>query len=175
MDATRVKERFLLVAGTARGLLSDFRAVEQNFRDLDRAVRERIATWEGAKGELLEEIFGDRDTIANSDQGKSFRRFWDFLMSPARQEELTALLAQGVRARTPMRELGPDPAPAARPLRLARGRRSGAAHRGPAVGAAAPLPGRQGVAGQPPDHAADTDVEQTAPWRFATPRAGGST
>ena len=68
--------------------------MEQNFRNLDRAVRERIATWEGGKATLLEEIFGERDTIADSDQGKSFRAFWDFLMSPARQDELSSLLAK---------------------------------------------------------------------------------
>ena len=52
IDDTGVRERFLQIAATAQGLLSDFRAVEQNFRDLDRAARERIATWEGGKGEL---------------------------------------------------------------------------------------------------------------------------
>jgi Protein of unknown function (DUF3375) len=35
---------------------------------------------------------GERDLIADSDQGRSFRAFWDFLMSHARQEELTQLL-----------------------------------------------------------------------------------
>jgi hypothetical protein len=68
--------------------------VEHNFRTLDRRVRERIALWEGAKGALLEEIMGERDAIADSDQGKSFRAFWDFLMSQSRQEELSRLLEQ---------------------------------------------------------------------------------
>ena len=107
MDATRIKEQFLQIQLTARGLLSDFREVEQNFRDLDRAVRERIATWEGGKRVLLEEIFGDRDAIVNSDQGKSFRAFWDFLMSPDRQEELTGLLSK-VFGLEPVKALQPD-------------------------------------------------------------------
>lgn len=92
MDATQLKERFYQVEQTARALLADFRQVEQNFRDLDRLVREKIALWDGGKGALLESIFGSRDAIADSDQGKSFRAFWDFLMSPARQEQLSALL-----------------------------------------------------------------------------------
>lgn len=107
MDATQIKDRFLQMAGTAQGLLSDFREVEQNFRGLDRAVRERIATWEGGKGALLEEVFGERDAIADSDQGKSFRAFWDFLMSPARQEELSDLL-QSAFALEPVKALEPD-------------------------------------------------------------------
>lgn len=92
MDPTQIKERFQQMEQTARALLADFRQVEQNFRNLDRGVRERIAMWEGGKGELLESIFGERDVIAGSDQGMSFRAFWDFLMSPARQEELSMLL-----------------------------------------------------------------------------------
>jgi flagellar motility protein MotE (MotC chaperone) len=92
LDATQIRERFMQIASTARGLLSDFREVEQNFRSLDREVRERIATWEGGKAGLLDEVFGQRDLIADSDQGKSFRAFWDLLMSPSRQEELSALL-----------------------------------------------------------------------------------
>jgi len=107
LDATRVKERFLQISAMAHELLSDFREVEQNFRDLDRAVRERIATWEGGKAVLLEEIFGERDAISASDQGKSFGAFWDFLMSPARQEELGALLAKVFDLR-PVQELEPD-------------------------------------------------------------------
>lgn len=107
MDATRVKERFLEVTASARSLLADFREVEQNFRDLDRQVRERIATWEGGKGELIGEIFGEREAIADSDQGRSFRAFWDFLMSPARQEELSSLL-QRVFTLAPVQSLEPD-------------------------------------------------------------------
>ncbi len=108
MDDTQLRERFLQAAETARALLADFRQVEQNFRELDRQVRERIATWEGAKGEVLEVIFGERDAISESDQGRSFRAFWDFLMSPARQEELTALLER-ILELDPVVELHPDP------------------------------------------------------------------
>ncbi|MFW6340070.1 MAG: DUF3375 domain-containing protein [Wenzhouxiangella sp.] len=92
MDDTRLKERFLQMADTARALLADFRQVEHNFRQLDRQVRERITWFEGGKGEVLEEVFGEQDAIADSDQGRSFRAFWDFLMSPTRQEELSGLL-----------------------------------------------------------------------------------
>jgi hypothetical protein len=42
LDDTAVKDRFQQVAATARELLSDFREVEQNFRNLDRSVREKV-------------------------------------------------------------------------------------------------------------------------------------
>ena len=107
LDDTAVKERFQQFTGLARELLTDFREVEHNFRGLDRKVRERIALWDGAKGALLEEIMGERDAIADSDQGKSFRAFWDFLMSQSRQEELTQLLERVLQL-PPVAALSPD-------------------------------------------------------------------
>ena len=104
LDDTALKDRFQQFMQLARELLTDFREVEQNFRVLDRRVRERIALWEGSKGALLEDIMSDRDAISDSDQGRSFRGFWEFLMSRDRQEELTRLLervlAQPVIAQT---------------------------------------------------------------------------
>jgi hypothetical protein len=107
MDPTQVKERFFQVEQSARSLLADFRQVEQNFRDLDRAVRERITTWDKGKGALLAEVFGDRDAITDSDQGRSFHAFWDLLMSPFQQERLTSLLEQ-MLALPAVSELAPD-------------------------------------------------------------------
>ena len=108
LDDTGIKDRFQQVTQLARELLTDFREVEQNFRSLDRSVRERIALWNGARGDLLEEIMGARDAIADSDQGRSFRAFWDFLMSADRQEEFSALL-QRILALAPVAALQPDP------------------------------------------------------------------
>lgn len=107
MEPTQVRERFLQMAATARELLADFRALDQNFRTLDRSVREQIATWAGGKGELLQQVFGWRDQIADSDEGRSFRAFWDLLMSPSRQDELSRLLER-VMQLGPIRELEPD-------------------------------------------------------------------
>ncbi len=107
LDNTALKDRFQQFTQLARELLSDFREVEHNFRGLDRRMRERIALWQGSKGTLLEEIMGERDAISDSDQGRSFRAFWDFLMSSRRQEELSALLER-VLALPPVIELKPD-------------------------------------------------------------------
>ncbi|MDQ2778636.1 MAG: DUF3375 domain-containing protein [Pseudomonadota bacterium] len=105
---TALKERFTQFTTLARELLADFREVEQNFRGLDRRVRERIALWDGSKGALLQQILGERDLIDDSDQGRSFRAFWDFLMSRDRQEELTGLLDRVLQLE-PIQETAPDP------------------------------------------------------------------
>jgi hypothetical protein len=90
-DNTRIKERWFEAEDVARKLLSDFRQVEYNFRSLDREVREMITLSDKNKGDLLDEIFDQQDYIHDSEQGKSFSAFWEFLMSANRQEELEKL------------------------------------------------------------------------------------
>ena len=108
LDDTAVKDRFQQFQQLARELLADFREVEHNFRQLDRRVREKIALWQGRKGELLDQIMGERDAIGDSDQGRSFRAFWDFLMSSRRQQELSDRLEQ-VLALPAVAALKPEP------------------------------------------------------------------
>ncbi|MDG9674691.1 DUF3375 domain-containing protein [Micromonospora sp. DH14] len=92
LDDAAQRDRYQQFVATARSLLADLREVEENFRALDRRVRERIAAWQGSKGELLDEIVGGRHAISGSDQGRSFDAFYDFLLSMRRQEEFTDLL-----------------------------------------------------------------------------------
>jgi hypothetical protein len=94
LDPSGVRDRYQQFSLTARELLSDFREVEDNFRKLDRQLREKITGWQGGKGELLDDVLGSRESIAGSDQGRSFQAFHDFLLSAARQEELSDLLAR---------------------------------------------------------------------------------
>lgn len=108
LDDTAIKDRFQQFQQLARELLADFREVEHNFRQLDRKVREKITLWEGSKGALLDEIMGERDAIHDSDQGRSFRAFWDFLMSSQRQEELSKQLNQVLQLPAVV-QLAPDP------------------------------------------------------------------
>ena len=108
LDETELRDHFQQFLQMSRELLADFREVEHNFRRLDRHVRERIALWDGSKADLLDEILGARDAIADTDQGRSFRAFWDFLMSSRRQEQLEDLLAR-VLALPAVSPLAPQP------------------------------------------------------------------
>src|SRR5262249_15875112 len=107
LDDTAVRDRFQQFIQLARDLLTAFRTVEHNFRLLDRRVRKRVGLWEGAKGALLEEIMGERDAIADSDQGRSFRAFWEFLLSSRHQEEFSDLVTH-VLALPAVSSLKPD-------------------------------------------------------------------
>ncbi|GAB3267147.1 DUF3375 domain-containing protein [Kineosporia babensis] len=94
MEPAGLRDRYQQLSTTARELLSDFRQVETNFRQLDRQLREQIATWSGTKAGLLDEVLGSRTSITESDQGRSFHAFYDFLLSPARQEQFVQMLAR---------------------------------------------------------------------------------
>lgn len=91
-DATRIKEDYFLAEETAKRLLADFRQVEQNFRELDKDTRQSIIKSNLTKGKLLDDIFSKQDFLWNTDQGKSFKAFWEFLMSRSMQEELEMLI-----------------------------------------------------------------------------------
>lgn len=107
LGETAVRERYQQFGATARELLSDFREVGEKFRELDRLAREKIASWGGAKGDLLAELVESRSDIGSSDQGASFQAFYDFLLSQDRQEELSDLLrrTQQLEAVSPDRRL----------------------------------------------------------------------
>ncbi len=91
-DDTRLKEDYFLAEETARRLLADFRQVEENFRELDTQTRQAIIKSNLSKGALLDNIFQRQDYLWNTDQGKSFKAFWEFLMSESMQQELEQLL-----------------------------------------------------------------------------------
>lgn len=93
-DPVIQRDRYQQLSRTARELLGDFREVEENFRELDRDLRAKIAGWTGSKGELLDDVVSTRSGIADSDQGRSFAAFYDLLLSGERQQELAELLGR---------------------------------------------------------------------------------
>ena len=91
---TQLKEDYFLAEETAKRLLADFRQVEENFRELDISTRQTIIKSNLSKGVLLDEIFEQQNHLWNTDQGKSFKAFWEFLMSEGMQQELEELIGK---------------------------------------------------------------------------------
>jgi hypothetical protein len=89
---TQLKEDYFLAEETAKRLLADFRQVEENFRELDINTRQTIIKSNLTKGILLDDIFEQQNHLWNTDQGKSFKAFWEFLMSEGMQQELEELI-----------------------------------------------------------------------------------
>ncbi|WP_434613814.1 DUF3375 domain-containing protein [Arthrobacter sp. A5] len=97
MSGPEAVDHFHQLTTQAKDLLADFREVEQNFRKLDRNLREQISMWEGSQGDLLESIFSSQQDISGSLQGRTFQGFWDYLMSPQLRSELRDLLERATR------------------------------------------------------------------------------
>jgi hypothetical protein len=92
LDDRQIKEQYLFIEETAKYLLADFRQVEDNFRVLDRNFRKKIITTSQTKGRVLEELFQQQDFLLETDQGKSFIAFWEFLLSQSKQDEFEKLI-----------------------------------------------------------------------------------
>jgi hypothetical protein len=97
LDSRGIKERYYELEDSARRLLSEFKQVESNFRELDRDARAKIIAAEDDKGRVLRDIFEFRDAIMASDQGKSFSAFWSFLMSTDKKNEFASLASKIVQ------------------------------------------------------------------------------
>ena len=71
LDSASLRDRYQQFSQTARELLSDFREVEENFRQLDRHLRQKIAGWTESKGSLLDDVLGSRHSIAESNRTRA--------------------------------------------------------------------------------------------------------
>ncbi|HSH05809.1 MAG TPA: DUF3375 domain-containing protein [Anaerolineae bacterium] len=89
---TQIKERFFEANDVARRLLADFREIEENFRHLARQVQEQRYALDLRKGQIVGHVLDADAALKESDQGRSFYTFWEFLISAQRQDELQELL-----------------------------------------------------------------------------------
>jgi hypothetical protein len=108
LSETQIKDRFMTVNDMARRLLSDFRQIELNFRELDRSIREKQINSNIKKGKLLDDVFKIQDSfILDTDQGKSFKAFWEFLIFQDKKDELSKLI-ETVNALPEVKKLSND-------------------------------------------------------------------
>lgn len=87
-DDLRKREYLSHIIEDSRRLLADFALIEDIFKDHARQLKEKMAAAQLSKGEILAQVLDMHDALEESDQGKSFRAFWNFLMSSTKQDEL---------------------------------------------------------------------------------------
>ena len=87
-NETQLRERFISANNLTRQLMSDFRAVEQKFRDLTRKVQDDRLEADSRRGSVVGKVLDADDALKESDQGRSFYTFFNFLMSESKQREL---------------------------------------------------------------------------------------
>jgi hypothetical protein len=79
--------RFNQLNKSAKELLSDFKEVEDNFKEITKDIYLKHAEGSITKSHILEFTFDAIDKLKNSQQGKSFYAFYSFILTPALQEE----------------------------------------------------------------------------------------
>lgn len=103
----QVQERLELFTRLCYELISDFREVEDNFKQIHRAIVEQHTRAEQGKGAIVGFAFEAYDALRQSPQGRSFYAFWDFLISRAGQQHWKELTEQLLRL-IEEREIGAD-------------------------------------------------------------------
>lgn len=88
-DDLRKREYLSHIMDDSRRLLADFALIEDIFKDHARQLKESMVASQLSKGDLLAQVLDMHDALEESDQGKSFRAFWDFLISPTKQNALS--------------------------------------------------------------------------------------
>ncbi|NJK69091.1 MAG: DUF3375 domain-containing protein [Oscillatoriales cyanobacterium RU_3_3] len=91
-NPTQLQERFLLADRVSRQLISDFKDIEQNFRNLTRKVQEAQFEKDSRKGTAIGRVLDADRELKESDQGRSFYAFWNFLMSDSKRQELKFMI-----------------------------------------------------------------------------------
>ena len=79
--------RFNQLTKSAKELLSDFKEVEDNFKEITKDIYLKHTEGSLTKSNILEFTFDAIDELKTSQQGKSFYAFYTFILTPALQEE----------------------------------------------------------------------------------------
>ncbi|GJQ63108.1 MAG: hypothetical protein SCALA702_21610 [Melioribacteraceae bacterium] len=74
--------RFNQLNQSAKELLSDFKEVEDNFKEITKGIYQKHADGSLTKGDILEFTFDALEALKESQQGKSFYAFWSFILNP---------------------------------------------------------------------------------------------
>ena len=79
--------RFNQINQSAKELLSDFKEVEENFKEITKGIYQKHSDGSLTKSDILEFAFDALDALKESQQGKSFYAFWSFILNPDLQNQ----------------------------------------------------------------------------------------
>lgn len=78
--------RFNQLNQSAKELLSDFKEVEDNFKEITKGIYQKHAEGSLSKSDILTFTFDALEELKDSQQGKSFYAFWSFILNPDLQD-----------------------------------------------------------------------------------------
>ncbi len=90
----RIREDFHFAIELLRRVLSDFRQVEEDFRNITQSVQQQHRAGEANKGGLLGFVLDAEDELKESDAGVSFYEFRNQFFNPQHQDYVRDLIAE---------------------------------------------------------------------------------
>jgi hypothetical protein len=93
-ESWQVRERFDEISRSARELLSDFKLIEENFKDIIQQLFESEMKSQRTRGDLLRLTLDASEEMAETPQGKSFKTFWQFLSTDMGHDGINNLVKQ---------------------------------------------------------------------------------
>ncbi|MBM7229562.1 DUF3375 domain-containing protein [Dietzia cinnamea] len=83
-DPEQVGEKVSEILRGADDIPADFARVRAEFESLNQDLRRRLLDQDGARGDVLDAVFGGVDLIGDSEAGRSFSSFYSVLLDPER-------------------------------------------------------------------------------------------
>ena len=93
-ETFEIVPRFNQLNQAAKELLSDFKEVEENFKEITKGIYQKHADASLSKDDILSFTFDALDELKDSQQGKSFYAFWSFLLNPDLQSNWEMLTTE---------------------------------------------------------------------------------
>lgn len=93
-DPEQVREKIAEILHGADDIPADFARVRAEFDSLNQDLRRRLLDQDGARGDVLDAVFGGVDLIGDSDAGRSFSSFYSVLLDPERSASVDTWVDQ---------------------------------------------------------------------------------
>lgn len=88
----QIRERLDHISGMASQLLRDFSLVEERFRDLARTIQQAQLDPAAKRGQILGTALDVDEQLQESDEGQSFRAFYELLTHPEQRNIFESLI-----------------------------------------------------------------------------------
>ncbi len=92
LGETQIRERFSLAVSQLEQLKSDFRSVEDRFKDITRGVQQKVLAASESRGGILQFALDSEDMLKRGDQGQSFFEFLRLIHSPESQDRIAEII-----------------------------------------------------------------------------------
>lgn len=88
----QIRERLEHISSMASQLLRDFSRIEERFREVGRSIQQAQLNPDMRRGEILRTALDADEQIETSDEGQSFRTFYELLTQPDQRKKFDSLV-----------------------------------------------------------------------------------